>query len=155
MKKGVIIVIIILIIIFILFVGYYLIESGSHLSNTTNETCINLKTNLDNKITGIYNHPGNFVIESSGGIVGGVLENISKPYYYIPEDENQSIVTYTLIFKGVDKQGELYLRTNSNQQFIYQVGKFYRFDLSNRRQNGMLSGVFLDINQTALQPLTC
>lgn len=138
MKKNILIVLIIIALIIIV-MGFYYYFPPNNSSNPCNE----LKKNLDNNI-GSFN-----------GIVGGTLMNVSSPYYYIPEDKNQSKLTYTLTFKGMEKQVELHLITSSDNPLSYEVGNFYKFDLSNIRKSGMLSGAFFDINQTELQPVNC
>jgi hypothetical protein len=83
-----------------------------------------------------------------------MLVNISSPGYYLSEDINQSKVTYILTFKGLNKQGDLFLRT-FDAPLHYRIGNFYQFDLSNIQMKGMLSGAFLDPNQTQLNLINC
>ena len=109
---------------------------------------------LDEKIIDTNNPPGRFVISDFEGIVGGTLIEISEPWYYVPSDEEQGKVTYTMKFKGINEMGDLFLRTSSDTALSYTVGSFYKFDLKNRNQYSMqLSGAFMDSELDALEHL--
>jgi len=128
-----------LIILIGLILGYYFLFFNS---------CERLAKSLDKKIN--YGQIGGF-----HGIVGGTLTNVSEAWYFVPTDREQNRTTYTLTFRGIDKEGALYLRTDSNNLFSYEVGKFYKFDLSNRRMSGYLSGSYFDLNMTELEQVIC
>ncbi len=110
--------------------------------------CDKLALAFDKKVNSVQNlgYEGN---------VGGTLLEVSDPYFYVPEDNEQNKTTYTLTFKGLEKEGKLYLRTYSNKSFSYEVGKFYKIDLSNIRPNGHLSGSYFDFDMDKLQVINC
>lgn len=122
--------------------------------NTQTNTCEKLALDLDDKIIDTDNPTGRFVIGGFEGIVGGTLINVSAPAYYVPSDEEQGKATYTMTFKGINKKGDLFLRTSSDAALPYIVGEFYKFDLKNKDQYSMqLSGVFMDPELVALENL--
>ena len=90
------------------------------------------------------------------GVIGGTLLSISETWFYVPSDEEQEMVTYTLTFKGMSETGTLSLRTSSEPPLPYKTGEFYKLDLKNKNQYSMqLSGVFMDPDQNALQKVDC
>ena len=122
--------------------------------DTKTDTCEELAKKLDEKIIDTNNPPGRFIIKDFEGIVGGKLIKISEPWYFVPSDEEQNKVTYTMTFKGINKMGDLSLRTSSDLELPYKTGEFYKFDLKNKNQFSMqLSGAFMDPNLNALDHL--
>ena len=122
--------------------------------NTQTNTCEELAKNLDEKIIDTNNPPGRFIISDFEGTVGGTLTKISEPSYYVPSDEEQGKLTYTMTFQGINKMGDLFLRTSSDTALPYKVGAFYKFDLKNKNQYSMqLSGAFMDPELNSLEHL--
>ncbi len=122
--------------------------------NSQINACEELAKNLDEKIIDTNNPPGRFIISDFEGIVGGTITKISEPQYFLPSDEEQSKITYTITFKGINKAGDLFLRTSSETTLPYRIGAFYRFDLKNINQySAQLSGAFMDPELNALEYL--
>jgi len=100
------------------------------------------------------NSQGPFIINDFEGIMGGTLIDISDSWYYVSSDRENGKTTYTLTFQGINKTGEIFLRTLSNNTLNYQLGNFYKFDLANKNQYSMqLSGAFIDLEMNALERL--
>lgn len=130
------------------------LPSAKKTTTTQTDICEELAQKLDEKIIDTNNPPGRFIINGFDGVVGGKLVKISEPFYYVPSDEENKKVTYNMTLKGINKEGDLFLRTSSGSTLPYEVGKFYKFDLKNRNQySSQLSGVFMDPNLDALEHL--
>ena len=113
-------------------------------------SCEKLAKNLDKKIVDTNNPSGRFIISGYTGMVGGTLINIKNN----GQDRNSN--SYTLTFKGINSEGNLYLITSSNSELPYKIGQFYRFDLKNKNQySAAVSGSFIDHELDKLTPISC
>jgi len=108
--------------------------------------CEQLKNEFDKKV----DYRG-FLMEYEG-IVGGTLTKIEDIEWTPDESVTDS---YRLTFVGNQKTGELVFITTPGVEFVYMTGKFYKFDLSNTRRSGMLSGAFIDKNFDTFEEMDC
>jgi hypothetical protein len=91
-------------------------------------------------------------LRGSQGIIGGTLTNIIGPKY----EESYNLNSYFFSFHGKIKDYDIYVLQGSNSiPLSYEIGKFYKFDLSKKRISGYLSGSFIDINSTLFIPMEC
>lgn len=137
----------------IIVISLYVQQKAPITSTFQTNTCEQLAKNLDEKIIDTNNPPGDFIIGDFEGIVGGTIIKISEPSY----EENivlRRYLTYTITFIGVNKVGDLFLRTKSETTLPYKVDQFYKFDLKNKNKySAELSGVFIDTELNALEHL--
>ncbi len=148
MKKSLIIILFIVVIILVGVASYILLNQ----QNTNNylNSCEKLSDRLDENIVDTNNPPGRFSIQGYEGTVGGTLVNIKD------NGLDRDYQSYTLAFRGKNAEGELYLITQSSDALPYQIGQFYKFDLSNRNQySAALSGSFIDNDLNKLVPVAC
>jgi hypothetical protein len=134
MKKGLIISLIVLVI--LVLVVWFVLKDSPNLSE-----CDELANNFDS-------------VDLSGfqGIVGGTLITIAGPTF----EENYNLNSYLFSFHGKTKDYNIYvLQSNSSNPLNYETGNFYKFDLSNKRVSGYLSGSFIDNNSTLFIPVDC
>jgi hypothetical protein len=81
-------------------------------------------------------------------LVGGKIVNISKVY-----NEAYTRNEFTLTIKGSSKLGQIYIGTQGSS-IPYEVGRFYRFDLTNLcplMRSAASSGMFYDPSLDALE----
>src|SRR3989344_1183927 len=85
-------------------------------------SCEKLAKNLDKKIVDTNNPSGRFIISGYTGMVGGTLINIKNN----GQDRNSN--SYTLTFKGINSEGNLYLITSSNSELMPLKVSVYEFE---------------------------
>lgn len=127
------------------------------ITKTSNkETCKELADRLDSIIVDINNPPGTYRILGTG-VVGGVLTKKDFPVFYSGEGVNKvwDLKVHKLTFQGNKKSGELFLYTVEDANLPYEIGKFYKFDLSNIDKFSQRSGSFVDMELNKLEQLEC
>jgi len=120
--------------------------------NDQRNICEDLTLNFDAKIDSLdYDGCNRWSREGKKPIwVGARLINITRIY-----NEAYERYEFKLTFKGYKKQGDIYIGTK-NESIPYEVGKFYKFDLS--RECWLIysmasSGMFSDPELNALEHL--
>jgi len=111
--------------------------------------CDQLSINLDKNIetNGLINYPND-------KIIGGILISASEASIF-PLDQDSKKDMRTLSFRGYEKVAILNFKGGKDMVFNYEVGKFYKFNLSNIRLSGALSGTFLDSDLNKLEEMDC
>lgn len=119
-------------------------------SSDTELSCNDLAKNLDEKIIDTNNPPGKFIISDFEGVVGGTLIAISNDTFIRGHNG------YLLTFRGIEKEGTLSFGTISEDDFPYEIGRFYKFNLANKNQySAALSGAFIDNDLDKLEEINC
>ena len=148
MKKNTLVLIVVIGIIIVGISSYYFMSNKQK-----GDSCEDLAKELDKRVSQNGEIFGEIIKSRYGGVVGGTLISSSQPFKFYTGDTNTN--TYTLTFKGYSKEGILYLRASANKDFSYQIGQFYKINLSEMRFSGMLSGMFLDPEMNKLQLVAC
>ena len=136
-------------IIFIVVITVILVGAYFYFTNEE-DICEELLKNFDKVITDRNNHPEPSRMQTMDIVVGGTLIEAKESDFGF-EGYND----YILKFKGRDKEGWFYYQTNSEDTFPYEVGKFYKFDLSDIRLSGYHSGIFIDNDLDKLELMDC
>jgi len=119
-------------------------------------SCSELAKKLDAVIFDTQNPPGRFTVQERDGwgFVGGTLTGIEN----LGVDQSRGYYNYVLKFKGLEKEGELFLITKNSASFPYKIGKFYSFNLqklTDIKYSAALGGSFTDGGFNELRLVDC
>lgn len=130
--------------------GYFFSNKKINIIDLENiNSCNKLSKNFDLMIdsTNLVECDGYNASNQNPIWVGGKLINISKIYV-----DSYKKNEFTLTFQGFKKQGNIYIGTKG-EIIPYEVGKFYKFDLTNKcklNRSMASSGMFSDPNLSEL-----
>lgn len=121
--------------------------------------CTEFRDKLDNYIEGEIisvssSECDEWIENKEPMMVGGTLIDITE----YPGYDSESMKGYELIFRGINKEGKLYLTTFESNSLNHQIGEFYRFDVRKYCKSiysAVLSGSYSDSNLEELKFMSC